>query len=408
VELAAGVYRETKGIAINRYFTNPVTVYNSQPKPGQVNALVQGSAEAVLIGGNSVNARRAGNIVFKGIQFGDKNYVASNAVFWYTDTKTRPAQMTKITFQACRFVSKAAELIYFRSDLSGDSSQGVFDISFENTYFQPGGDTNLIQICPNTATVAIGRPKNIRFLRCSAEILAPASFSARLFGDDISITDCVFNATGDSAKALQFGTEKATTENLGERCSNLIVNGGTFTSSDSHALLVGGGVTSGRISGATVNGGDQGLVLKECRNVLVTGCTINMAQKEIAINGLYFKAARNCVATGNIVKGYSREGGGLLAVHCNPVSGNLAADLQVVGNQLTLASDAMAYSSCVVWAGADEDATTPFGFTTFTENTLRKSRGSYGMFYGVPFSGLKSLTSIKYPTGPQGSKSVFN
>jgi hypothetical protein len=407
VEVATGTYREKAGIAINRYFDSPVTIYNPQLKPGQSNVIVLGDADSVITGGISVNAKRAGNIVWKGIQFGDSNYVATNAVLWYSDTKTRLAQMTKLTFQNCRFVSKDANLIYFRSDLPGDSSQGIFDISFENTYFKPGGDTNLILMCPNTPTIAAGRPKNIRFLRCTADIAAPASFSSRVFGDDISVTDCVFSATGESAKALQFGTERATTQNSSERCTNLKISGGTYTSSISHAVLIGGGVVSGRVSGSKVVGGDQGLVLKECQNIMVTGCTILMPERSVAINGLYFKAARNCIATNNWVKGYSRDGGALLAVHNNPVSGNCAADLQVVGNQFDLANDVTATGSCVIWGGPSEDVTSPSGFSSFSENVFTKSKGSYGIFYGNPFTSLRSLSGIRYPTGSQGAKSVF-
>ena len=408
VEMASGVYREKEGIALNRYFDSPVVFYNPQAKPGISGVVVLGSTDSVLLGGNLVNAKRAGNIVWKNIQFGDSNYAAQNGVFWYSDTKTRPGQITKLSFQNCRFVSKNANLLYFRSDLPGDSTQGIFDISFENTYFQPGGDSSLIQVCPNTPAIATGRPKNIRFLRCTAEIVAPATFSVRLFGDDFSVTDCNFTARGDSAKSLQFGTERATSTYLSERCSNLIISGGTFTSVDSHAILVGGGVVSGRVSAVNVVGGDQGLVLKECRNIRVTGCTINMPKKLLAINGLYFKAARNCMATSNWVKGYCRDGGGLLAVHWNPVSGNRAADLQVVGNQFDLASDVLPSASCVLWGGPDEDETENFGVSSFSENIFTRSGGSYGLFYGNPFTNLKTLSTIKYPTGSQGAKSVFH
>lgn len=93
------------------------------------------------------------------------------------------------------------------------------------------------------------------------------------------------------------------------------VSNSTITAAASHALLVGwlsDGVT---IQGCTVNGGNQGVVVKACTNVVVTGCSlIGGAAADYA---LLFKGATNSQATLNKIRGSYSLSGAVVGLEVN-------------------------------------------------------------------------------------------
>lgn len=86
----------------------------------------------------------------------------------------------------------------------------------------------------------------------------------------------------------------------------------------SHSLLVGwlsDGVT---VQGCQVRGGNQGVVVKACTNVLVTGCTI--IEGATGDYALLFKGATNSQATLNRISGGYSLAGALVGLEANGVT----------------------------------------------------------------------------------------
>lgn len=126
---------------------------------------------------------------------------------------------------------------------------------------------------------------------------------------NFAVSGCNFRST--VKMALMIGGDGAATAGA----NSGTVSSSTLTADVSHTLLVGwlsDGVT---VSGCTVNGGNQGIVVKACTNVTVSQNTI--IGGAAADYSLLFKGATSSTASNNTIRGSYSNSGAVVGLEAN-------------------------------------------------------------------------------------------
>jgi parallel beta-helix repeat protein len=327
VNIGDGTYSEdTSGTTyfyVNRFFLAEV-IFQSESGVA-ANVILQGSASAAF----DVRLDRASHVTFKNLSLIPRLTTNTSAV------KGNGGPLTYIRFDGCVFSIEATNGIAF--DQTVASVSGLDNISFVNcTFVQTGANDvyglRILALSGWNATNILISGCSFTFVGVSRPIQIKPSPATTGYIQNLTIENTtVLNEGGTFAYGIQLdGIITATITNVTSTTtaagaipfiigidgdvalwpsSGITITGGTFTNTITHGLLIGAGVNGATMTGAKVIGGDDGIVLKACSNVVARGniVTTNSGQ------GLYLKGTTNSVFEDNTV--VNLDSGEGLGVH---------------------------------------------------------------------------------------------
>lgn len=263
---ATGYFRPTQ------IFSSYVTIRSASGTAS--NVIVRGASNATY---NTLIQNNAAYIRFENVTFGMRLSTNGSAL--------RLANSNNIQFVGCKFATQ--------SD-SGGTRYGVL--------LQPSGatviDSILFDTCTWTQTgtfaargvsvvwTASNTISNISLTNCTATMQSDCLY---LQGGGYTITGGSYTST--DTRAILFGADSNTGGNL----TTGSITGATATCTNGHGLLIGnnaGGVT---VDDCTCSGGDYGIVIKENTGATVTNCTATGNSSGGA--AIYCKAATGASVT---------------------------------------------------------------------------------------------------------------
>jgi hypothetical protein len=324
VNIGDGTYGEdTSGLTylyVNRAFSAEV-IFQSESGVA-ANVILQGSASAAF----DVRLNVASNVTFRNLSFTPRVNTNTSAV------KGNLGPLTNIKFDGCRFSIEAAGGVSFDQTV-GSAGNGLDTISFINcTFVQTGANAvyglRILTLTSNNAANILISGCTFTYVGVSHPIqIKPQPAQQGTISALTILNTTVSNVGGVGGYGVQLdGLRTATITNLTSSTTgvagavpfiigidgdvatwasnDVTITGGTFTSAQSHGVLLGAGVDRATISGAKVVGGDQGLVLKSCSNAVARGNTVITSGGA----GLLLKGASNSKFEDNTVVNLAGSG----------------------------------------------------------------------------------------------------
>jgi hypothetical protein len=369
--------------ALNREFTAPVVFVGLGAGPADT--VVLGSAGSRVLLSNAFTGRAA-NVHFARLTFHDGTTLASAKTFEVAN----PARCAGLRFTECRFRSGSSAgvngyLVHVQADAGGASGDVVGDFTFERCEFldnaHPGYALTFRPDNPASGTPLLG----LRMRGCRSQV---ASFALRMYVSDVRIEDCDFQST--TGHGLLLGVDNVATGNPAETARRIEVSHCRIHSQSGHALLIGGGTSHAVVSGCHVQGGNQGVVVKEATDIWVEACEVRM-EAAAGITGLYAKAGRRVMFRGNRVRAAFgtafRVGAGDTGNKCQAVRLE-QTDLTVTGT-----------ATLMNWGAASTD---DGGGGAEANRWHRAATASFGTVRGTTITSAASLATAwsGYDTGP--------
>ncbi len=330
------------------------------------------------------------------VNIGPGEYAENTTGLGYLFFNTGQAHSSLVTYQAEDPLNKPIVTVSGATQYFVRCA-GLMNTTFKNLIFTDKGVTHTSGLFPlGTGTT----PHDISWVNCEFNWCAGSIYGVSCIltsgksASNLLVQDCVFNQIGDDptraivAMSFRQSTAASPVDNVKvQRCkvsvqakplyiegvTNFLIDGGYFASLDSygiligadgvgtklnagtvqnaaisstnsHAILVGGGSNGVTVTGCTINGGNQGIVIKEATNCTATYNNIFGGSD----SSLYFKASTNCTASYNTVHGWQ---GILGRVAYNSTTGNKCQNITFTYNRLFSSGVA----PLLYWGGDTED-----------------------------------------------------
>lgn len=220
---------------------------------------------------------------------------------------TAGTTISDITFDACEFIWGDGAVYAISAVMTG-ATKSLARVTVQNCAFTFEGadaDGSAYAMRFTLSTGISISDVTIRGCTCSMP-----GFPLWLDGvSNFLVENCNFSSS--VKMGLMIGGDGAATAGA----NSGTVSGGSISAAVSHAFLIGwlsDGVT---VQGCKVQGGNQGVVVKACTNVLVTGCTI--IGGAAADYSLLFKGATNSQAINNDISGTYSLSGAVVGLEVN-------------------------------------------------------------------------------------------
>ncbi len=167
------------------------------------------------------------------------------------------------------------------------------NLAFSNVTFAQA-DTALKPVGLIYATPALDNNKStLSMVSCTATMPGAFSYNGVQNVGVLLISKCSFTMGG---KALVLGLDAATSI---PGVSNFLVSGSTFISGTGHGALIGAGCDTGTVVNCTISGFNEGIVVKEAKNITVDSCTVTLTGTQW--NALYNKGSTGVKFVNNTV-----------------------------------------------------------------------------------------------------------
>ena len=340
IRVAAGTYAENTGglkyLRILRLFTNWITI---RPWNSGDSVVITDAASGTFCVNYATNT---GRVRFQDITIEQAGANNQGTISLANGTFAEFVNCTITTVNWCLYSVATGAVSLALSGCTLRQKTGATGYALGGfLYPGDGGAITLSMInCTMEAVSAVGGTIGLLLWRSHANGIINATISGGTYtinsdyaiqcrATTLNISNAVVTST--AGVALVYGTDATGTDG-----GTGSITGCTVTSSSSHALLIGDECDGVAIVGTTVNGGDHGLVLKECRNISVTNSVLNGGTQQ----GLYLKAATNCSVDDCAINASTTYA---IRAGINTTTGNKAGDNTITDNTVTVTGDADIY-----------------------------------------------------------------
>lgn len=351
IGVGAGVYQETSGagfLDVTRQFASMTYVRSLTGFAGDV--VITGLSDA----GTNTRVVNATNIRFRNLTFAMRLATNNHCV--------RLANSTNIQFYTCTFHITSDASVRYGVGIQTSGATTISGAVFSGCTVTQSGTNAAVGMSQFGYTA--GSTIDVTIENCFIQ----------------TVSDCLyFNGGGytvrggwfysDQVHGMAFGSDTIS----GGNPTTATVTDVVVRCTAGHGFLFGNAVVSGVLRNSLIYGGDQGVVLKESTGHSVTGCTINAG----AGAAIYFKAATNCVATGNRLHA---DQGTAYAIQYNrgdSAAFNKCQNCTATGNTIYVSESAKVYNVCPNGIASDDTGTT----TVINSNNVYLSStatGEYG------------------------------
>lgn len=281
VNVGDGTYNEnTTGLNF-LYITQAFSAYVTiQAESGILgNVIISSNGAAVY----AIRLNGAKFIKFQNIVF-TPNVDITEAVVFFQDSNIDHIQLIDCNI----IVRSVAAATKYGVRFTTAGTNVVDTILFQNvTVTQTGPDpVDGLRLFPLAGTATFS---NVTVRNCTVNVVT----RAMIFNGATNFLVDGGSFISSTSISVSCGLDAAT----GGLATSGVIQNAYIQSISSHALLIGNGSNGVTATGNNVVGGNDGLVVKECANAVVTNNIVNGGTD----NALYFKAATACMATGNRV-----------------------------------------------------------------------------------------------------------
>jgi len=307
INVGAGTYQENTSalgyLYLNRLFVAEVIIQSESGVASDV--LIQGSSSTAY----DVRATDASNVTLKNVTLTPR--LATNP----SPFRVPSGNATNIHFEGVTFTASNAtgnHLILQAADtktisgitLTNCTLTGLVDYAFRVGPVA-GGTVSGVTVSGGSSTLTGGTP--IYIYDASNVTISDVTVSTAgdygVWLDGIAtatVTNLRSSVTGAGAIPFVVGLDA---DVGGKASTGITVTGGVFTSSASHGFLLGALVDGATVTGATIDGYDQGLVLKRAANVVVTSVRVS----HHAGGAFYMKGSTGCTIQDSLSVSYGGQ-----------------------------------------------------------------------------------------------------